>query len=204
MTVPNERRAAHTQRVPIRVLIMNPERAFSESLAVMLNSADDVEVVGMAATRSEAWTAVERNKEVVALIDAESSAGGGATLIADISTIRPDVEVVALVSTDEAVAVAAVHAGACALVSRSDGPEILLSALRDAARGVSRLPASILTRVLGSNVAAGFTAAEVGVESVSGTTRVIDLVSKLRSYQTPADPQGKPIPLVVILELEDE
>ena len=183
---------------------MNPERAFSESLAVVLNSADDVEVVAMAATRSEAWTAVERNKEVVALIDAEPSAGGGATLIADISTTRPDVEVVALVSTDEAVAVAAVQAGACALVSRNDGPEALLSALRDAARGVSHLPASILTRVLVSNLAAGFAATETGVEAVSGTTRVIDLVSKLRSYQTPADPQGKPIPLVVILEIEDE
>jgi NarL family two-component system response regulator LiaR len=135
---------------PIRLVLVDDHHVVRRGLCSYLRSFPDILVVGEAASGEEALDQVEGWLPDVVIMDLLMPGGmDGIETTRRIRTITPHTQVVALTAhTDDARVVGALRAGAIGYVRKDAEPEILLSAVRAAARGQSVLDPAIAGTVL--------------------------------------------------------
>lgn len=133
----------------VRVLVCDDHQVVAQGLAMVLDAAPDIEVVGVAGGVAEVrQMAVTRRPDVV-LMDYGLPDGDGVTATAAIKASQPDVQVIMLTSfVDEDVLVAAIEAGCSGYVTKHKGAEELIAAVRLAADGEALVSPDMLARLL--------------------------------------------------------
>ena len=149
----------------VRIVLVDDHRVVTRSLQAYLESFEDLEVSGAAASGEELLANLARWKPDVILQDLLMPGG-----IDGIETIRrtlaamPRVRVIALTaSTDEARMMAALHAGAVGYVRKDAEPETLLAAVRAVARDKTYIDPSVSRHALRVTTPDDLTARELEV-----------------------------------------
>jgi DNA-binding NarL/FixJ family response regulator len=135
---------------PIRLLIADDHPVVRDGLRAMLATQPDMELVGEAATGTEAVTQARALRPDVVLMDLQMPGLDGPGAIATLREQTPEVRVLVLTTygTDADIT-RAVDAGATGYLLKDAPREQLFAAIRSAARGESVLSPSVATRVLG-------------------------------------------------------
>jgi NarL family two-component system response regulator LiaR len=135
---------------PIRVVLVDDHKVVRYGLRTYLESFPDLEIVGEASSGEEALHNVERWLPDVTVMDLLMPGGiDGIETIQRMRKMIPLTQIVALTSyTDEARVIAVLRAGAIGYVRKDADPEVLLEAIRSAARGQSLLDPQIADAVL--------------------------------------------------------
>ena len=134
----------------IRLALVDDHRVVRRGLRSFLEAFPDINVVGEASTGEEALERVESWLPDVVIMDLLMPGGiDGIEATRRIRSITPHTQVVVLTAyTDDARVVAALRAGAIGYVRKEADPELLLAAVRAAARGQSMLDPAIAGSVL--------------------------------------------------------
>ena len=124
----------------IRVVIADDHAVVRGGLEQLLATADDIDLVGIAADGVEAVEIVRRERPDVVLMDLSMPTLDGVEATRRIVTEDPEARVVVLTSFGDDRHIAdALHAGAVGYLLKHAGPDELLDAIRAAARGDSPL-----------------------------------------------------------------
>lgn len=120
----------------IRVVIVDDSELMRRGLALLLGTADQVDVVGEAADGREALAVVAKVSPDVVLTDAQMPVLDGVGLVGELSRTHPGLPVVVLTTfDDDPVVRAAMAAGAAGFLLKSTSIDGLLQALNAAASG---------------------------------------------------------------------
>jgi DNA-binding NarL/FixJ family response regulator len=135
---------------PIRLLVADDHPVVRDGLRAMLATQPDMELVGEAATGTEAVAHARALRPDVVLMDLQMPDLDGPGAIAALRQQVPEVQVLVLTTygTDADIT-RAVDAGATGYLLKDAPREQLFGAIRSAARGESVLSPSVATRVLG-------------------------------------------------------
>lgn len=185
----------------IRVVVVDDSELMRRGLALLLHTADQVEVVGEAADGREALAVVAKVGPDVVLSDAQMPLLDGVGLVGELSRTHPGLPVVVLTTfDDDHVVRAAMAAGAAGFLLKSTSIDGLLQALDAAASGglvldprVARAafaaqptrdpgPLATLTRterLVAAEVATGASNAEIAARMVLAEGTVKNHVSAL-------------------------
>jgi len=135
---------------PIRVLLADERVLFSEALACLLASQEDIQVVGRAATIQEATEKTTAQRPDIVLLNIGMAAAGGGEAAKSLQDACPSAKVVALSISDSEVAVfEALKEAAVAYLVKVICSEALFQKVRDIARGEIALPSFGDYRLLG-------------------------------------------------------
>jgi NarL family two-component system response regulator LiaR len=134
----------------IRLVLVDDHRVVRRGLRSFLEAFPDITIVGEATSGEEVLEKVEGWLPDVVIMDLLMPGGiDGIETTHRVRSITPRTQVVVLTAhTDDARVVAALRAGAIGYVRKDAEPEILLSAVRAAARGQSMLDPAIAGSVL--------------------------------------------------------
>jgi DNA-binding NarL/FixJ family response regulator len=136
-------------REPIRIMLVDDQALFRESLALLLSAQPNLLVVGEAANGAAALELVAQIRPQVVLMDLRMPILDGIAATRRLRAEHPDVQVIALTTfDDDADVFAALRAGAIGYVLKDVSGETLFAAVRAAARGESLLPPTIATKVV--------------------------------------------------------
>src|SRR5512134_2348903 len=120
----------------IRLLLVDDHAVVRSGLKMLLENERDVEIIGEAASASEAIEAATRLKPNVVLMDIGLPDRSGIDATREIKQRVPDVAIVALtIHEDEEYFFKMLEAGASGYVPKRAAPEELLTAIRTAAGG---------------------------------------------------------------------
>jgi DNA-binding NarL/FixJ family response regulator len=135
---------------PIRLLIADDHPVVRDGLRAMLATQPDMELVGEAATGTEAVAQARALRPDVVLMDLQMPGLDGPGAIATLREQAPEIRVLVLTTygTDADIT-RAVDAGATGYLLKDAPREQLFGAIRAAARGEWVLSPSVATRVLG-------------------------------------------------------
>jgi len=135
---------------PIRLALVDDHRVVRQGLRSYLEAFADITVVGEASSGEEALANVEGWRADVAAMDLLMPGGmDGIEATRRLRALAPHTQVVVLTAySDEARVVAALRAGAIGYVRKEADPEVLLEAVRGAARGQSVLDPAVAGSVL--------------------------------------------------------
>jgi DNA-binding NarL/FixJ family response regulator len=135
---------------PIRVLIVEDHRVLAEGLQLALERHADLRVAGLASTVAEATRLAAEERPDVVLMDHHLADGTGVEAARAIRAQLPDVVVVMLTGdTSEEVLLAAVEAGACGFLLKSQAVMAeVADAVRRAAAGEMLIPANTLVALI--------------------------------------------------------
>jgi DNA-binding NarL/FixJ family response regulator len=135
---------------PIRLLIADDHPVVRDGLRAMLATQPDMELIGEAATGTEAVAQAQAFLPDVVLMDLQMPDLDGPGAIATLREQAPEVRVLVLTTygTDADIT-RAVDAGATGYLLKDAPREQLFGAIRAAARGEAVLSPSVATRVLG-------------------------------------------------------
>ncbi|RYB89986.1 response regulator transcription factor [Nocardioides oleivorans] len=155
----------------IRVVLADDHAVVRRGLTGLLESTDDLEVVGVAADGSEAVALVREHRPDVVLMDLQMPVLDGVeatrAIVADQSGDGTGTEVLVLTSfSDHARIDAAIEAGAVGYLLKDAEPEVLLDGIRAVARGESPLDPRAARRLL-TRSSRGRASSEVGVSDLS-------------------------------------
>ncbi|GAA2412007.1 response regulator transcription factor [Streptomyces pulveraceus] len=140
----------------IRALVADDEALMRTGIRLILENADDIEVVAEAANGREAAAACRAQDIDVALLDIKMSGGDGIAAAEDIARLSPRTSVVMLTAFGEEESVTrALRAGAGGFLLKDTGPAELIHAVRLAARGEPVLAPRITRRLLERHVTSG-------------------------------------------------
>ena len=118
----------------IRVLLVDDNAGFRQAYNRLLELQPDIEVVGTAASLTEARTMLSGVD--VALIDRGLPDGDGLELIGDLHGANPGAKVLVLSATVEAVHPRqAIEAGAAGVLDKVEDPERIFAAIREVEGG---------------------------------------------------------------------
>ena len=163
----------------IQLLLVDDHHVVRRGLRSFLESFADIRVVADVATGEVAIEGLERWLPDVAVVDLLLPGGiDGIETTRQICAISPHTQVVMLTAqTDNSAVLAALRIGALGYVRKDAAPEILLTAVRSAARGQSVLDPAVAGEVLQSIV---------GESSVKSdlTEREMDVLRLLANGQT--------------------
>ncbi len=136
-------------RDPIRIFIADDHTIVRSGIQALLETIDDLEVVGEASDGAEAVTAVTRLRPDVTLMDLEMPVLDGIQAIEQIMAQWPEARILVLTSfaTDDRV-FPAVKAGALGYLLKDSGPEALIEAIRQVQRGESSLHPKIARKLM--------------------------------------------------------
>lgn len=158
----------------IRVLLVDDHRVVLAGLAGLVDSADDMQVVGLAADGEEAIAIAEQTTPDVVVMDLSMPGTDGLAATRKITEVLPDTQVLVLTSfSDRPRIVDALHAGAVGYMLKDSDTDELLRGIRAAARGESPLDPRVAREVLRG----GTTAAPVP-ELTERELAVLRLVAK--------------------------
>ena len=175
----------------IRVLIADDHASFRSGLRALLETADDLEVVGEAATGGEAVAATGRLQPDVVLMDVTMPDGDGIEATRRIVDATPHIAVIVLtMDGGDASVLGAVRAGARGYVLKGAQRAELLRAIRAVAAGEAIFGPGVarrLARYLDPSPAARVTA----FPTLSAREReILDLVARGRSNTEITDQLG--------------
>ncbi len=141
---------------PIRVLITDDHSIVREGLALILETADDIEVVGEAADGAEALRLVAEHQPDVVLMDLRMPGMDGLTAIEHLQRDHPQVAVVILTTYNEDdLMLRGLQAGAKGFLLKDTVRETLLDTIQAAAKGESLLSADVMNRLMANMQAGG-------------------------------------------------
>ena len=141
----------------IRVLLADDQALVRAGFRALLDSADDIQVVGEAANGGQAVSMTRQLRPDVVLMDLRMPDVDGVTATRRIAgdAALSGVHVVALTTfTDEADVFAALRAGATGFLVKDIEPDELVSAVRTAARGEALLSPAVTRTVIARSIAA--------------------------------------------------
>ncbi len=165
---------------PIRVVIADDHLIVREGLQLILETADEFELVGEAADGAQAVQLANELKPDVILMDLQMPKMDGLTAIEQIRAQQQDVAIVILTTYNEDDRmIRGLRAGARGYLLKDTDRETLLNTIRAAARGETLLKTEIMTRVLAHTDAPAKPAAErtaVGMELTEREKQVLRLL----------------------------
>jgi NarL family two-component system response regulator LiaR len=134
----------------IRLVLVDDHRVVRRGLRSFLEAFPDIAVVGEASSGEEVLEKIEVWLPDVVIMDLLMPGGiDGIATTRRVRSITPHTQVVVLTAyTDDARVIGALRAGAIGYVRKDADPEILLAAVRAAARGQSMLDPGIAGSVL--------------------------------------------------------
>ena len=133
----------------IRVVLADDHAVVRRGLAGLIESTDDLEVVGVAKDGSEAVALVREHRPDVAVMDLQMPVLDGVAATRAIVAEQSGTEVLVLTSfSDHARIDAAIDAGAVGYLLKDAEPEVLLDGIRAVARGESPLDPRAARRLL--------------------------------------------------------
>ncbi|WP_314301513.1 response regulator transcription factor [Kocuria palustris] len=134
----------------LSVLIADDEPVVRETMSIYVNSAPDMQVVGTAADGRAAVQMAETLSPDIILMDIQMPRVDGVEAVAEVLRLLPHTHVVMITTfTSREAVVPALRAGALGYVLKSDPPERLLSAVREAVAGRTQLSPQALEAVVG-------------------------------------------------------
>jgi len=133
----------------IRVLITDDHLLVREGLRLILETADDIEVVGEAVDGAECLRLVPELKPDLILMDLQMPRMDGITAIEHLRKDFPDIAIVILTTYNEdGLMIRGLQAGARGYLLKDSSRESLLDSIHAAAKGETLLKPEILARVL--------------------------------------------------------
>ncbi|MFI1728623.1 response regulator [Streptomyces acidicola] len=140
----------------IRVLVADDEALMRVGIRLILENAEDIEVVAEAGDGREAVAACRAQDIDVALLDIQMPARDGIAAAEDIARLSPRTCVVMLTAFGEEASVTrALRAGASGFLLKDTGPADLIRAVQLAARGEPVLAPRITRQLLDRHVRSG-------------------------------------------------
>jgi DNA-binding NarL/FixJ family response regulator len=134
---------------PVRVVIVENHQLVSESLALLLDSQKDMEVVGRAGSVVEAAALTPTAAPDVIVMDYHLGDGTGRDAVATMRPRFPGARYVFLSRDDSDDArLAAVEAGASAYVHKSSPASEVIGAIRNVAQGASLISPAMVARLV--------------------------------------------------------
>lgn len=134
---------------PIRILITDDHLIVREGLRLILETTDDVELVGEAADGAECLRLVPELTPDVVLMDLEMPGMDGITTIGHLQRDHPEVTIVILTTFNEdEMMLQGLQAGARGYLLKDTDRATLLDTITAASRGETLLKPEILSRVL--------------------------------------------------------
>jgi DNA-binding NarL/FixJ family response regulator len=122
------------------VALVDDYEIVRHGLRALFAQQDDMAVVAEAGTCAEALTEVPLANPDVVVVDVRLPDGDGIGLCADLAVVAPDLRCVVLTAyADDAAMLRAVDAGVAAFVLKEADGTVLVTAVRDVARGESLL-----------------------------------------------------------------
>jgi two-component system NarL family response regulator len=163
---------------PVRIFIADDNRLLREGLASMLVEIDDISVVGMASSGSEAIDQIKKLLPDVALVDIGMPEKDGLDVTETLHKDLPNIKVIILGMpdlTDEIMT--CIEAGAAGYVLKEASFEYLVESIRSVLRGESfcspRMAASLFSRV------AELVGEKIPESSVKLTSREVEVINKV-------------------------
>ena len=133
----------------IRVMITDDHLIVREGLRLILETADDVEVVGEAVDGAECLRLVPDLRPDVILMDLQMPRMDGITAIEHLRKKHPEIAIVILTTYNEDdLMIRGLQLGACGYLLKDTSRESLLDTIHAAAKGETLLKPEILARVL--------------------------------------------------------
>ncbi len=140
----------------IRVLITDDHSIVREGLSLILETADDIEVVGEAADGAEALQLVAEHQPDVVLMDLRMPGMDGLTAIEHLTRDHPQVAIVILTTYNEDdLMLRGLQAGAKGFLLKDTPRDTLLDTIQAAAKGESLLSADVMGRLMANMQADG-------------------------------------------------
>ncbi len=133
----------------IRVFLLDDHEVVRRGVRDLLESADDLEVVGEAGTAAEALHRVPATRPDVAILDVRLPDGTGIEVCRDLRSAMPDLRCLMLTSfNDDEALFDAIMAGAAGYVLKEVRGSDLIDSVRRVAAGQSLLDPGVTARVL--------------------------------------------------------
>ena len=163
---------------PIRIFIADDNRLLREGLASMLADIEDITVVGMASSGSQALNQITQLQPEIALIDIGMTDKDGLDVTQALHKDLPSVKVIILGMpdlTDEIMA--CIESGAAGYVLKEASFDYLVESIRSVQRGESfcspRMAASLFSRI------AELAGERIPENSVKLTPREVEVINKI-------------------------
>jgi two-component system, NarL family, response regulator DevR len=135
--------------VTIRVFLLDDHEVVRRGVRELLDSADDLEVVGEASTASEALHRIPATKPDVAILDVRLPDGTGIEVCRDLRSQMPNLKCLMLTSfNDDEALFDAIMAGAAGYVLKEVRGSDLIDSVRRVAAGQSLLDPIVTARVI--------------------------------------------------------
>ena len=158
----------------IRVIVIDDQQMFAESVARLLDREVDISVIGVGGSRADGVLLADLAPDV-AVVDYRLPDGDGASVARDILAISPTTKVLILTGAgDDRLLVTAIEAGCAGFMTKDRALAELVAAVRLAYAGESYVPADMLPGLL-----ARIRGDETGV-AAQLTRREIELLGFLR------------------------
>ena len=133
----------------IRVYLLDDHDVVREGLRFLLESTDDIEVVGESASAVDAAARIPSLRPHVAILDARLPDGSGIEVCRTVRAVDPSIQALVLTSYDDDEALfAAIMAGAAGYVLKEIRSADLVAAVRQVAAGRSLIDPSLTAKVL--------------------------------------------------------
>ena len=133
----------------IRVLIVDDHMMVRVGLERLLESFDDIEVVGVASNGQDAIRLVTAHSPQVVLMDMAMPGIGGIETTRLLTDAHPDVSVIALSTHNDPQHVAgALGAGASGYLLKDVGPDVLVAGIRSVVEGGAPLSPSVAAQLM--------------------------------------------------------
>jgi two-component system, NarL family, response regulator DevR len=135
--------------VTIRVFLLDDHEMVREGLCNLLESDEDIEIVGQAATAQEALTRISLTKPDVAILDVRLGESSGIEVCREVRSLHPEIVCLMLTSVaDDEALYASVMAGAAGHVLKEIRSRDLIEDVKRVAGGASLMDPRAVARVV--------------------------------------------------------
>jgi DNA-binding NarL/FixJ family response regulator len=162
----------------IRLLVVDDQATIREALAVMLDLAEDVDVVGTATNGAEAVDGVAQHRPDVVLMDLHMPVLDGVEATGRIRAAHPEVTVLVLTTFDDDESIlAALRAGASGYLTKEADRGTILQGVRSASLGQTVLAPEVQRRLL-ALAGRGAAPAEPSVNLTAREREILQLIGE--------------------------
>ena len=141
--------SVHNVRMAIRVFLLDDHEVVRRGIRDLLESEDDLEVVGEAGTVEEAMGRIPATSPNVAVLDLRLPDGDGIEVCREVRSKHPEIACILLTSfSDDEAVYAAIMAGAAGYLLKQIRGTDLVAGVRQVAEGRSLLDPAVTARVL--------------------------------------------------------